>query len=102
MDLASKINKVNEKIKSITPKHDVIFIDNSSLDKTSLNTSIKLHLNAKGSAILATHFISFIKRGQLLRHSPKRSRQDFQIDTMNQLQQELLKLISRMNRLPTR
>ena len=47
MDLASKINKVNEKIKSITPKHDVTFIDNSSLDKTSLNAS-KLHLKRKG------------------------------------------------------
>ena len=100
VDLASKIFKVNEKIKSITPKYDVTFIDNSSLDKTSLNGS-KLHLNAKGSAILASHFISFIKGGQSLRHSPKRSRRDFQMDTMNQLQ-ELLKLISCMNRLTTR
>ena len=92
---------VNEKIKSIiTPKYDVTFIDNSSLDKTSLNGS-KLHLNAKGSAILASHFISFIKGGQSLRHSPRRSRRDFQMDTMNQLQ-ELLKLISCMNRLTTR
>ena len=100
VDLASKISKVNEKIKSITPKYDVTFIDNSSLDKTSLNGS-KLHLNAKGSAILASHFISFIKGGQSLRHSPRRSRRDFQMDSMNQLQ-ELLKLISCMNRLTTR
>ena len=100
VDLASKIFKVNEKIKSMTPKYDVTFIDNSSLDKTSLNGS-KLHLNAKGSAILTSHFISFIKGGQSLRHSLRRSRRDFQMDTMNQLQ-ELLKLISCMNRLTTR
>ena len=100
VDLASKIFKVNEKIKSMTPKYDVTFIDNSSLNKTSLNGS-KLHLNAKGSAILASHFISFIRGGQSLRHSPRRSRRDFQMDTMNQLQ-ELLKLISCMNRLTTR
>ena len=98
VDLASKIFKVNEKIKSMTPKYDVTLIDNSSFDKTSLNGS-KLHLNAKGSAILASHFISIIKGGQSLRHSPRRSRRDFQMDTMNQLQ-ELL--ISCMNRLTTR
>lgn len=100
IESASKINEVNEKIKTITPKYDVKFIDNSSLDKTSLNVS-KLHLNAKGSAILATHFIGFIKGGRSPTHSPRRSRQDFQMGTMNQLQ-ELLKLISCMNRLPTR
>ena len=98
VDSASKI--VNEKIKSIRPKYVVTFIDNSSLDKTSLNVS-KLHLSAKGLAILAIHFISFIKGGQSLRHSPRRLRRNFQMDTMNQLQ-ELLKLISCMNRLPTR
>ena len=100
IESASKINEVNEKIKTITPKHEVKFIDNSSLDKTSLNVS-KLHLNAKGSAILATHFIGFIKGGQSPTYSLRSSRQDFQMGTMNQLQ-ELLKLILRMNRLPTR
>ncbi|CAB3995251.1 Hypothetical predicted protein [Paramuricea clavata] len=50
IDSTSKVNEVNEKIKAISLKHSVKFIDNSSLDETSLNSS-KLHLNSKGTAI---------------------------------------------------
>ena len=38
--LTAKIKEVNAKIKIITQNHDVKFIDNSSLDKSSLNCSI--------------------------------------------------------------
>ena len=93
---ASKINEVNEKIKTITPKYDVKFIDDSSMDNTSLNVS-KLHLNAEGSVNLATHFISFIKGGQSSTHS---SRQDFQTEATKLW--ELQKLISRINSPPIR
>ncbi|CAB3989125.1 Hypothetical predicted protein, partial [Paramuricea clavata] len=39
IDSTSKVNEVNEKIKAISLKHSVKFIDNSSLDETSLNSS---------------------------------------------------------------
>jgi hypothetical protein len=59
----------------MSTKYAIKFIDNSSLDRTSLNSS-KLQLNSKCSAILLTHFISFIKNGQ---PSCRRySQQDFQ------------------------
>jgi hypothetical protein len=99
IDSTSKVNEVNEKIKAISLKHSVKFIDNSSLDETSLNSS-KLHLNSKGAAILATHFINFIKGGKPSSQLRNRSRRDFQTETINQLE-ELLKLISRLNRIPT-
>ncbi len=100
IDSTSKIREVNEKIKSMSTKYAIKFIDNSTLDRTSLNSS-KLHLNSKGSAILATHFISFIKNGQSSSLPRRRSRQDFQADIMNHLE-ELLTVITRLNRLPSR
>ena len=99
IDSTSKVNEVNEKIKAISLKHSVKFIDNSSLDETSLNSS-KLHLNSKGTAILATHFINFIKGGKPSSQLRNRPRRDFQTGTINHLE-ELLKLISRLNRHPT-
>ena len=101
-DIAStaKIKEVNAKIKIITQNHDVKFIDNSSLDKSSLNCS-KLHLNSKGSAILATHFINFIHGGKSTSKPQKGSKRDFHKGNMIQLE-ELLKLISHLNRKTTK
>ena len=98
IDSTSKVNEFNDKIKAISQKHSVKFIDKSSLDETSLNSS--KHLNSKGTAILATHFINFIKGGKPSSQLRNRSRRDFQTGTINQLE-ELLKLISRLNRHPT-
>ena len=64
IDLKLKIKEINEKVQSLSSKHDVKFINILSVDETCLNSS-KLHLNAMGSAILATHF-RFLRDGQLL------------------------------------
>ena len=72
---------------------DVSFIDNTTIDDTCLNGS-KLHLNAKGSAILAVHFIKFLKGGSAST-SPSKRRQnyeDFQRSAIQKLG-ELLKII---------
>ena len=101
-DIAStaKIKEVNAKIKIITQNHDVKFIDNSSLDKSSLNCS-KLHLNSKGSATPATHFINFTHGGKSTSKPQKGSKRDFHKGNMIQLE-ELLKLISHLNRKTTK
>ena len=65
IDLKLKIKEIDEKVQTLSSKHGVKFINNLSIDKTCLNSS-KLHLNAKGSAILASHFIKFLRDGQSL------------------------------------
>ncbi len=85
-DLISKIEEINEKFQSLSSKHGVTFISNMSVDETCLNSS-GLHLNAKGTAILATHFIKFLRDGQSLSslRPQKHSRQDFPKNTINHL-----------------
>lgn len=53
-----KIQEVNE---------DVSFIEKASIDTILLNNS-KLHLNAKGSALLAYHFIQFLREEHYHKH----------------------------------
>ncbi len=53
------LSAVNGKLKEMANNDDFVFIDNSHIDGTCLNGS-KLHLNAKGSAYLASNFIKFI------------------------------------------
>ena len=98
IDLKLKIKEINEKVQALSSKHGVKFINNLSIDKTCLNSS-KLHLNAKGSAILASHFIKFLRDGQSLSllHPKKHPKQDFPMSTINQLG-ELLKTIKNLNR----
>ncbi|CAB4040160.1 Hypothetical predicted protein [Paramuricea clavata] len=97
-DLISKIEEINEKVQSLSSKHDVTFISNMSIDETCLNSS-GLHLNAKGTAILATHFIKFLRDGQSLSSlcPQKHSRQDFPKNTINHLA-ELLNAIMNVNK----
>ena len=98
IDLKLKIKEINDKVQALSSKHGVKFINNLSIDKTCLNSS-KLHLNAKGSAILASHFIKFLRDGQSLSllHPKKHPKQDFPMSTINQLG-ELLKTIMNLNR----
>ena len=86
IDLKLKIKEINEKVQSLSSKHGVKFINNLSIDEACLNSS-KLHLNAKGPAILATHFITFLRDGQSLSllHPKKHPNQDYPISTINQL-----------------
>ena len=57
IDVAVNIEVVDKKLKEISVEHNVSFINNSSIDSSSLNGS-NLHLDGKGSAFLATHFRS--------------------------------------------
>ena len=91
--MSEKITKVNEEIGQICTKLNASFIDNSTIDHSCLNGS-KLHLNAKGSAILAVHLIKFLKGGKASTStSPKKQRyEDFQRSAIQKLG-ELLKMI---------
>ena len=59
IDISGKTHKVNEQLKLLCDRSNLTFIDNSIIDESGLNNS-KLHLSAKGSAILATRFIKFL------------------------------------------
>ncbi|XP_028409427.1 uncharacterized protein LOC114532034 [Dendronephthya gigantea] len=89
--LSRKIDEVNKELELICTKLDISFIDNSTIDDTCLNGS-KLHLNAKGSAILAVHLINFLRGSSGPASSQKQLYQDFQSSTIQKLG-ELLKII---------
>ena len=59
IDVTGKINEVNTQIEHLCKELGFAFINNSIIDESGLNGS-KLHLNAKGSALLATRFIKFL------------------------------------------
>ncbi|CAB3987373.1 Hypothetical predicted protein [Paramuricea clavata] len=89
--MLEKIQEVNKKIGHICKKLEISFIDNSTIDDTCLNGS-KLHLNAKGSAILVVHFINFLKGGSASVSPRKQRHQDFPRSTIQKLG-ELLEVI---------
>ncbi|CAB3993167.1 Pro-Pol poly [Paramuricea clavata] len=68
IEQATKIQEVNNKLEEMAAKHDVMFIDNSSIDHTCLNGS-NPHLNGKGSAVLASHFITFLRGNSVVQDS---------------------------------
>ena len=60
--LGKKIEEVNNKIKDMCSQHGYNIISNNNINETCLNNS-KLHLNPKGTALLAVGFIKF-QRGR--------------------------------------
>ena len=48
------------KLKKLAADNDFFFIDNSVIDRSCLNGSM-LHLNEKGSSLLAVQFIKFLR-----------------------------------------
>ena len=60
IDVTSKIKELNELLKDLCLKEGYTYIENVNIDATCLNGS-KLHLNSKGSALLAVHFIKFLR-----------------------------------------
>ena len=92
IDVSKKIEDVNKELGLICAKLNISFIDNSTMDDTCLNKS-KLHLSAKGSAILAVHFITFL-RGDRASLTPRNQRhKDFQQSAIQKLG-ELLKIVT--------
>lgn len=76
IDVSDKITDINDKLTDLT-NNEFTLINNSTIDNSCLNHS-KLHLNAKGSAILATRFIKFLNPSKLRsNHGNHRQPQDF-------------------------
>ena len=59
-ELDQMIPDVNKILQKFCRQNDWNFIDNSGINADHLNRS-KLHLNKSGSALLARHFISFVR-----------------------------------------
>ena len=82
IQVAGKIEEVNKILKQNCLSNSMSFIDNLSIDNSCLNGS-GIHLSAKGTAILATKFIKFL-RGD--KHSISSSQnEDFHISPLQQL-----------------
>ena len=98
VDVSTKLDSVNSELRSIAKKHGFYFVDNCIIDSSCLKRST-LHLNPKGSALLAVQFIKFL-RSNGHHHgsagtSTKRvnSRRDFQqMSTLQQLGNLLMNL----------
>ena len=58
--VTAKVKETNELLKDLCLKDGYTYIENGNIDVTCLNGS-KLHLNSKGSALLAVHFIKFLR-----------------------------------------
>jgi len=76
IDVQTKVNAVNTDLKNNSQLLNYVFIDNSKIDTESCLNGSKLHLNIKGSAVLASTFIRFI------RPRPKTNKQGFQKDSI--------------------
>ena len=91
IDVSKKIKDVNKELGFICAKLNISFIHNSTIDDTCLNKS-KLHLNAKDSAILALHFITFLTGDRALLTPRNQRHDDFQQSAIQKLG-ELLRMI---------
>ena len=94
IDLTTKLSDVNSRLKVLSERNDFVFIDNAIIDNTCLNGS-KLHLNAKGSSLLATQFIAFLRSDSSYSASSTQSsrKKGFrQPDLYSQLSEILMKL----------
>ena len=90
INVSMKQSEVNNKLKEMAHRNNFDFIDNSHIDGSCLNSS-KLHLNAKGSAYLATSFIKFIRpSGNGNSYKPRKP--DFHISSIQQLGKILMEL----------
>ena len=59
-DIEKKVGELNVKLKSLCEVNLIDFIDNDGIDESCLGGG-KLHLNNKGSSILASNFIKYVK-----------------------------------------
>ena len=62
INVDSKRIKVNEMVQLMAKDNNIVYIDNSIIDASALNGS-RLHLNSKGSSLLALQFIKFLRSG---------------------------------------
>ncbi len=95
IEVASKVQEVNKDLKQICINYDAHFVDNSNVNKSGLNNS-KLHLNPKGSAVLAVQIIKFLRGDR--HNSTSSQKQDFQKSAIRQMEN----LLRRLSRQPDR
>ena len=95
IESSAKMADVKNKIKEMCIRHNYTFIHHKNINGSCLNGS-KLHLNAKGSALLAVDFINFLRGGKLsATYSRNRQYENFQIErTVRQLE-NILRTIAR-------
>ena len=60
-DVSLKIQQTNELLNALCQKEGYTYIENGNIYATCLNGSNLHLLNAKGSALLAVHFIKFLR-----------------------------------------
>ena len=89
INVYSKRNEINEMVKLMAEDNNTTYIDNSVIDSSGLNGS-KLHLNVKGSSLLAVHFIKFLRSGSDSRYN--QTRKGFQTSAIQQLGKLLMEL----------
>ena len=85
--LGKKIEEVNNKIKDMCSQHGYNIISNNNINETCLNNS-ELHLNPKGTALLAVGFIKFLRGRQSSAYLQQQHNysKNFQIeDTLHQI-----------------
>ena len=75
---------VNEKLMKLCSDNNFAYIDNTAIDKTCLNGS-KLHLNNKGSTLLAVRFIKFLRPQSGSNRHDRSGHQGFQMALLKQL-----------------
>ena len=95
IESSGKMADVNNKIKEMCIRHNYTFIHHKNINGSCLNGS-KLHLNAKGTALLAVDFINFLRGGKLsATYSRNRQYENFQMErTVRQLE-NILRTITR-------
>ena len=75
---------MNEELKKLSLKNNFAYVDISTIDKTCLNGS-KLHLNGKGSSLLAVRFIKFLRPQSNRNKQDHIDGRDFQMALFKQL-----------------
>jgi hypothetical protein len=96
LQLANKIEEVNNKIKDMCSRNGYNIILHNNINETCLNNS-KLHLNAKGTALLAVGFIKFLRGRQF---SPPQQHHNYSKsfhleETLHQIEKTLKYLTTR-------
>ena len=95
IESSAKIADVNNKIKEMCIRHNYTFIDHKNINGSCLNGS-KLHLNAKGTALLAVDFINFLRGGKLsATYSRNRQYENFQMERTARQLENILRTITR-------
>ena len=93
INVDAKRIEVNERVKLTAVDDNFTYIDNSVIDASALNGS-RLHLNAKGSSLLAVQFIKFLRSGS---GKYNQSLKGFQSSAI----QQLVKLLMELGNLPS-